>query len=212
MPGRARGRTTRSSIVKKTKKRLNGCPAERAGGLQVGTGSLTDLKSQWMPGRARGRTRGALKHDDRIDVSMDARPSARADFLRFASRWVSERLNGCPAERAGGRTGRTSDCRRRAVSMDARPSARADAAGTHGFHGADGVSMDARPSARADRRHHEPAAVPIARLNGCPAERAGGQPTHKSFFSSSLEGQTGGPHAFARGLPAKKWGSDDSGF
>ena len=126
MPGRARGRTTRSSIVKKTKKRLNGCPAERAGGLQVGTGSLTDLKSQWMPGRARGRTRGALKHDDRIDVSMDARPSARADFLRFASRWVSERLNGCPAERAGGRTGRTSDCRRRAVSMDARPSARAD--------------------------------------------------------------------------------------
>ena len=71
--------------------------------------------------------------------------------------------------------------------------------------------MDARPSARADL--HQPTCRPQEEgLNGCPAERAGGLPTHKSFFSSSLEGQTGGPHAFARGLPAKKWGSDDSGF
>ena len=73
-------------------------------------------------------------------------------------------LNGCPAERAGGLL--------LALVLNY-PLL---------------VSMDARPSARADL------------------------PTHKSFFSSSLEGQTGGPHAFARGLPAKKWGSDDSGF
>lgn len=30
------------------------------------------LTAQWMPGRARGRTRGALKHDDRIDILASA--------------------------------------------------------------------------------------------------------------------------------------------
>ena len=60
------------------------------------------------------------------EVSMDARPSARADFDVTVERPGPHRLNGCPAERAGGLTVRTYIERTKEVSMDARPSARAD--------------------------------------------------------------------------------------
>jgi len=61
------------------------------------------LTAQWMPGRARGRTDHTHAHQGQQGVSMDARPSARAD--------------GC---------GEVAEVSRRLVSMDARPSARAD--------------------------------------------------------------------------------------
>ena len=82
---------------------LNGCPAERAGGrfnnclccycivvsMDARPSARADYSveyreedeetSQWMPGRARGRTSSRDWVAYGPKVSMDARPSARAD-------------------------------------------------------------------------------------------------------------------------------------
>ena len=79
MPGRARGRTRNNNTDSEVGGCLNGCPAERAGGHSV---------KIWSDG---------------IDpVSMDAWPSARADWRLWRAMSRVSRLNGCPAERAGG--------------------------------------------------------------------------------------------------------------
>ena len=107
-------------------RRLNGCPAERAGGPAFRVIIGTFEASQWMPGRARGRTQRLVYQDLGHCVSMDARPSARADTLLLREAVYADGLNGCPAERAGGHDAFLVPIKMAPVSMDARPSARAD--------------------------------------------------------------------------------------
>ena len=176
MPGRARGRTTRLIVNCSSPRRLNGCPAERAGG-QGG---------QWK-----------AEHDG---SRLNGCPAERAGGQPCAE-WAQRetlRLNGCPAERAGGPFG--TDCADNRSASQWMPGrargrtpeqilrllaaywsqwmpgrARGRTVKVSTTHGYKFVSMDARPSARADRPPFASATTAVRRLNGCPAERAGGQ-------------------------------------
>ena len=153
MPGRARGRTWSIAHNKAWLNLSQWMPGRARGRTgSVGCVSAWIVKmSQWMPGRARGRTNAHyLDIVDTLSQWMPGRARGRTGLDAFIMD-DSTGLNGCPAERAGGRQSRTAEspCLRRLNGCPA------ERAGGREF----GLPRNAKPEG----------------LNGCPAERAGGR-------------------------------------
>ena len=183
MDARPSARADRSRDLQRRERRprLNGCPAERAGGRVSWLLASNGLTSQWMPGRARGRTDEQRLGRLRREVSMDARPSARADLsAKYGKMFAGSSLNGCPAERAGG------------LERALHPIIRS-------------VSQWMPGRARGRTCPDAVMCADCGRLNGCPAERAGGPPSGTGSLTdlSRLNGcpaeRAGGP------VSARKW-------